>query len=148
MSIDKAFRDVIREEIKQYIAPIVSKVEALEKSHGNVFDRIKQAFAEGPGRAVVKSIKPGKSPAVRAAPAKASAAKDAKEGADICALIGCGRPARSKGYCAAHYQKYRMLQKTNRLPPEWVEYAKAGTVQNITLPRGRAGAKALAEKKR
>jgi hypothetical protein len=62
-----------------------------------------------------------------------------------CALQGCGRPARSKGYCAAHYQKYRMLDRTGRLPADWVADAAPGSVKNLKLPRGRAGAKALAE---
>jgi hypothetical protein len=67
----------------------------------------------------------------------------AKEGDRLCALEGCGKPARSKGYCAAHYQKYHMLQKTGRLPADWVEFAPEGSVKNVTLPRGRAGAAAL-----
>ena len=60
------------------------------------------------------------------------------------ALIGCKRDARSKGYCAAHYQKLRMLSRTGRLPLGWAEYAQAHSVKDIVLPRGRAGAKALA----
>ena len=61
-----------------------------------------------------------------------------------CALIGCERDARSKGYCAAHYQKLRMLARTGRLPLGWSEYAPPHSVKDIVLPRGRAGAKALA----
>jgi hypothetical protein len=63
----------------------------------------------------------------------------------VCAIKGCGKKMRSKGYCAAHYQKFRMLEKTNRLPADWVADAAPNSVKNIKLPRGRAGAKALAE---
>jgi hypothetical protein len=65
-----------------------------------------------------------------------------------CAVIDCGRPARSKGYCAAHYQKFRMLERTNRLPADWVADAAPNSVKNIALPRGRAGSKALAAARR
>lgn len=55
-----------------------------------------------------------------------------------CAIIGCRRPARSKGYCSAHYQKLRLLVKTNRRPASWVDDAQPNTVPEIVLPRGRA----------
>jgi hypothetical protein len=66
----------------------------------------------------------------------------------LCAIIDCGKPARSKGYCSAHYQKFRNLAKSKRLPSDWVEYANPSTVTDFKLPRGRAGAKALAEHKK
>ena len=63
-------------------------------------------------------------------------AKDAKG----CAILGCPRPSRSKGYCSAHYQKRRNLQKTKRLPSDWKEDAAPGTVKDLVLPRGRRAA--------
>ncbi|MCP3104158.1 cell wall protein, partial [Myxococcus sp. K15C18031901] len=68
----------------------------------------------------------------------------AADGARVCAIIGCGKPSRTKGYCAAHYQKLRMLEKTNRRPSAWVDYAPPDSVEDIKLPRGRAASKALA----
>jgi hypothetical protein len=62
-------------------------------------------------------------------------------------VIGCPRQARTKGYCSAHYQKLRNLTKTNRRPPEWVDFAPPHSVEDVVLPRGRAGAKALKEAK-
>lgn len=60
-----------------------------------------------------------------------------------CAVIGCASPVRSKGYCAAHYQKFNNLKKTGRAEQYgWKEDADPGTVENVTLPRGRAGAEA------
>lgn len=82
-------------------------------------------------------------------PEKAGANRGRKPGAKRgCAVINCGNPARSKGYCASHYQKFRMLKRTRRLPSDWVADAAPGTVTNVALPRGRAGAKALAEGRR
>ncbi|WP_395835008.1 hypothetical protein [Archangium violaceum] len=62
-----------------------------------------------------------------------------------CAVIGCKRPARSKGYCSAHYQKLRLLVKTDRRPTAWVDDAKPQSVPEVVLPRGRAASKALQE---
>jgi hypothetical protein len=59
-----------------------------------------------------------------------------------CAIIGCHRPARSKGYCAAHYQKFRNLSKTHRLPSDWTDPASPQSVKDLVLPRGRAAHKA------
>jgi hypothetical protein len=84
---------------------------------------------------------------VAAAP-KARGGRRAAGGDAGCAVIGCKRPARAKGYCAAHYQKYRNLKATGRLPSDWSDDASPQSVNDIKLPRGRAGAKALAEAKK
>jgi hypothetical protein len=63
-------------------------------------------------------------------------------GGSACAIIGCPRPSRSKGYCAAHYQKMRNLTKSNRLPSAWTDSPKPQSVDDIKLPRGRAAQKA------
>jgi len=95
----------------------------------------------GPGR---PKSEPAKAAPVKAAAAKESASKDASSRG--CAVIGCDNPARSKGYCAAHYQKYNNLKKTGRAAEfGWTDDAPEQSVTNPTLPRGRAGAKAKAE---
>jgi hypothetical protein len=66
-----------------------------------------------------------------------------EEGTRACAVMGCKRPSRSKGYCSAHYQKLRLLMRTNRRPAEWVDDAKPQSVREVKLPRGRAASKAL-----
>lgn len=68
-----------------------------------------------------------------------------EEGTRACAIIGCKRPSRSKGYCSAHYQKLRLLMRTNRRPSDWVDDARAQSVREVKLPRGRAASKALQE---
>ncbi len=123
MSIERALRDVIREEIEAQIRPLRDLVDRLAPlgsllgGGGRVGRR-----AAGPGRRRGSNDRP-------------------------CALQGCRRPARSKGYCAAHYQKYRNLSRSGRLPPDWVEYAEPDSVKDIVLPRGRAAAKAKAAAK-
>lgn len=139
MSLDKYLRDVVREELERVVAPLKAAI-AEAQGHGAIIARLAavlgQPIKRGPGR-----------------PAKLAAGGGGKKGKKgttaggkrACALIGCGRPTRSKGYCAAHYQKYRNLAKTGRLPSDWVEDASPNSVKDVTLPRGRAGAKALAE---
>jgi hypothetical protein len=56
-------------------------------------------------------------------------------------VSGCKRPSRSKGYCSAHYQKLRLLIRTNRRPADWVDDAPPQSAREVKLPRGRAAAK-------
>lgn len=169
MSVDKAFRDMIRNEIEIQLKPLRDVVSRLESGTAdldalrNVAERLAplaevvgplfgaQASAAKPGRKPV-----GRPPAAAARGAVSAAAsvggkrrgrKPAAVSADgsrSCAIVGCGKPSRTKGYCAAHYQKLRMLEKTNRRPSAWVDYAPADSVEDIKLPRGRAASKALA----
>lgn len=81
--------------------------------------------------------------AVRTVAAKGPAARSSADGSRACAVIGCRRPSRSKGYCSAHYQKLRLLMRTGRRPSAWVDDARAQSVQDVKLPRGRAASKAL-----
>lgn len=78
---------------------------------------------------------PGRPPSQ---PAKTSAETSSGDG---CAVIGCDNTARSKGYCAAHYQKLRALTKSGRAAEfGWIEGALPQSVANPVLPRGRAAA--------
>jgi hypothetical protein len=144
MSLDKMLRDVVREEVAKVLGPLQAIVSDLQ-AQGAVVARLAAALGtpikRGPGRP------PKAATATTAVKGKRGrkAAVGADGGARVCALEDCGRPARSKGYCAAHYQKFRMLERTGRLPGDWKPYAAEGSVKNLALPRGRAGAKALAE---
>ena len=143
MSFEKLLRDMIREEIAAAVGPLASAVDEL-RSQGNLVAQLSSVLGaggmlgkRGPGRPRKNPLLLGRVPA---------AAKRGRRGVErACAILGCKRPARSKGYCAAHYQKYRMLTRTRRLPDDWKEHAEPGTVRDMVLPRGRAGAKALAE---
>lgn len=54
-----------------------------------------------------------------------------------CALIGCKRVAICKGYCKAHYQKLRSLERTGRRPHDWQDFPPPNSVTDIILPRRR-----------
>ncbi|WP_309896684.1 cell wall protein [Archangium sp.] len=165
MSVDKAFREMVRNEIEAQLKPLRDMVSRLEAGTADL-DRLRNvaeqlaplASAMGPlfgasGRTAAAPARrgPGRPARAAAAPAAATGGKRrgrkpaAEGGARECAINGCGKPSRTKGYCAAHYQKLRMLEKTGRRPSAWVDYANANSVDDIKLPRGRAAAKALAE---
>jgi hypothetical protein len=65
--------------------------------------------------------------------------------ARACAIIGCRRPHRSQGYCAAHYQKRRLMVATGRLHPAWVEGAAPHSIPDVILARGRRPKAATAQ---
>lgn len=146
MSVDKVVRDIVREEVERIVAPLVAALEDL-RSQGELVSRLAAALGQPVKR---KAGRPAKLSLGAPAKAgrKASARGEGGDNARPCALQDCKRPARSKGYCAAHYQKYRMLEKTGRLPSDWKPFAEPNSVENLVLPRGRAGAKALAESKK
>jgi hypothetical protein len=171
MSVDKAFREMVRNEIEAQLKPLRDLVSRLEAGTADL-DRLRNvaeqlaplASAVGPlfgvagggGRGGAAPARRGPGRPARAASAPAAVASGGKKrgrkpaaegGARECAINGCGKPSRTKGYCAAHYQKLRMLEKTNRRPSNWVDYAEPNSVEDIKLPRGRAAAKALAEAK-
>ena len=171
MSVDKAFREMVRNEIEAQLKPLRELVSRLEAGTADL-DRLRNvaeqlaplASAVGPlfgsagggrGGAMAVPARRGPGRPARSAAAPAAAASGggkrrgrkpaAEGGARECAINGCGKPSRTKGYCAAHYQKLRMLEKTGRRPTAWKDYAEANSVEDIKLPRGRAAAKALAE---
>lgn len=96
-----------------------------------------------------RSESPSPVPAPRGRPPAKAAAETpsarVSEGGRRCAVIGCKRPARSKGYCSAHYQKLRLLVKSGRRPASWVDDASSQSVAEVVLPRGRAASKAREE---
>lgn len=160
MSVDKAFRDMIRNEIEVQLKPLRDVVQRLEAGTEDL-DRLREVaeklapladtlaplFGAGPAPKAGKRS-PGRPPRAAAAPAaggKRRGRKPSADGARECAIIDCGKPSRTKGYCAAHYQKLRMLEKTGRRPSAWKDYAEANSVEDVKLPRGRAASKALAE---
>jgi hypothetical protein len=160
MSVDKAFREMIRNEIEVQLKPLRAVISRLEAGTADldalrsVAERLApMAAAVAPlfGAQVPKAGKRGPGRPAKAvqtsggAGGKRRGRKPSAEGARDCAIKGCGSPSRTKGYCAAHYQKLRMLTKTNRRPAAWEDYAPPNSVEDVKLPRGRAAAKALAQ---
>lgn len=127
MSVDEAIRSMVRDEVEAAIAPLARAVNQLQ-GHGAVLAQLSAALG-GTSRPSPRSVSRGRRP----------------HNARLCALIGCRRHARSKGYCPAHYQKFRNLERTGRLPSAWQAFAPPNSVRDVVLPRGRAGAKALAQ---
>lgn len=142
MSIEQEMRSMIRAEVERLLQPMMVTMSRLGAAFGTGAAPAPAARRAGRPPKALGAGKRG-----RGRPKKAAAASADGE-VRLCAVAGCGRPARSKGYCAAHYQKFRMLARTGRLPSDWVEYAPPNSVTNVVLPRGRAGARALAEAKK
>jgi hypothetical protein len=148
MSVDKAIRDMIRDEVEAAMAPLAAAVQQIQ-SQGGVLAQLSAVLGggkRGPGRPP-NPFKIGRL-ALRGGGGRRRTRAENGQNDRGCALIGCKRPARSKGYCAAHYQKYRSLDRTGRLPGDWKDFAPPNSVKDVILPRGRAGAKALAEAKK
>ena len=148
MSVDKAIRDMVRDEIDAAMAPLAAAVAQIQ-SQGNMLAQLSAVLnggKRGPGRPPTP-FKVGRLSLRGAGPRRRTRGQNGQNDRG-CALIGCKRPARSKGYCAAHYQKYRSLDRTGRLPAEWKDFAPPNSVKDVVLPRGRAGAKALAESRK
>ena len=146
MSVDRAIRDMIRDEVEAAVAPLTQAIAQIQ-NQGGVLAQLQALLGgqrRGPGRPPnpFKALKLGRATAGRR---RGGGERTNGQNDRGCALIGCKRPARSKGYCAAHYQKYRSLARTGRLPGDWKDFAPPASVKDVILPRGRAGAKALAE---
>ena len=135
-TVDRILRDLVRDEVERLVVPLASAIEQLQ-SQNAALSRISAAFG---GTAIRRG--PGRPPKLLGRSTRKAGRSSAQEGR-ACAVEDCRRPARSKGYCAAHYQKLRNLSRTKRLPADWKEYAAPNSVADIVLPRGRAAAKAL-----
>ncbi|MGQ0507109.1 MAG: cell wall protein [Myxococcaceae bacterium] len=157
MSVERAFRDIIRDEIQSQLRPFQSVLAQLQtgtddlaqvrtlveglKPLASLLGMNLNTSARGSGRQP-KALNLFPTSAGPKLTAKGSVGRRATNDRP-CAIIGCRRDSRTKGYCAAHYQKLRMLIRTKRLPGGWKEFAPAQSVEDVVLPRGRAGAQAL-----
>jgi hypothetical protein len=160
MSFQRALQEMIRRELGSQLGPIQKSIIQLERGLSSlqglreVTAQLAPLLGERGRQAVLRHAQvqatppratpPRATPAARtsAAPAPSTRAKAAaSSGARLCAVIGCKRPSRSKGYCSAHYQKLRLLIRTNRRPADWKDDAPAQSARDVKLPRGRTGAR-------
>jgi hypothetical protein len=150
MSVDKAFREMIRHEVETQLRPVREAMVRLQQQSASLHAVEDLANQLAPLTSLlstlvgepIRPVRRGRPPGAKAGAGRRAAAG---ENGRPCAVIGCPRSARTKGYCSAHYQKLRMLTRTDRRPPEWVDFAEPHTVEDVVLPRGRAAAKALKE---
>lgn len=171
MSIANALGEIFRRELDAQLVPLQEAVRRMEEglealellravTHrlAPLTSRLGAMAGVRPAAAALESTRArgGRKQAVAATRSRASGVKTAEarpvggrvraeEGSRACAVIGCDRPSRSKGYCSAHYQKLRLLMRTNRRPAAWTDDAPPQSVEEVTLPRGRAASKALRE---
>jgi hypothetical protein len=156
MSFEKPLREMIRRELDAALMPLQKVVGRLEQGlvsletvrrvTGQLAPLLRkqgQQVVLQAAQVVPAPAKRGPAPApapTRAPPVAAPApkAKAAATGGLSCAVIGCKRPSRSKGYCSAHYQKLRLLIRTGRRPKDWVDDARPQSARDMKLPRGRA----------
>ena len=141
MSVENAFRAMIRNEIESQLAPLREVVDLLRAHSADLQALGTLAHQLSPITAFLSPYA-GEAPAPKLVRGRTARADRSEENGRGCAIRGCRRPARTKGYCAAHYQKLRMLTRTNRRPTSWEEFAAPGSVEDVVLPRGRAAAKA------
>ncbi|MGO8968759.1 MAG: cell wall protein [Myxococcaceae bacterium] len=142
MSVDKAFREMISAEVEQQlksfqtaIARDLGALRALAERLGPI------AGLLGGSSLALRRRGPGRPPGSGRKPAVRRGRRTRLPAGGACAIIGCKRPSRTKGYCSAHYQKLRMLTRSNRRPAEWKDYASPQSVTDLVLPRGRAAHK-------
>ncbi len=149
MSVERAFRDMLREEIKSQLQPVHSALAQLQAGSAE-FGQVRNLVDELRPLATLLGVDlkpirrgPGRPPKLTILGKESGRVGRRATNDRPCAIIGCRRDSRTKGYCAAHYQKLRMLIRTKRLPLGWKEFASPQSVDDVVLPRGRAGALAL-----
>jgi hypothetical protein len=153
MSVDQAFRRMIRREIEAQLRPLQHVVARLQEGASDLgglralaerLSPLAGLFSSGTSSSSepVVQRRRGRPPGTTRIKSRRGRRPGTANDRG-CAIRGCKNASRTKGYCAAHYQKLRMLIRTNRRPPAWTDYAPANSVADIVLPRGRAAAKAL-----
>ena len=135
MTVDKMLKDVIHDEVALALAPLERAIEGLS-ANSKLVEQLAAVLNER--KPVVERATRGRSRGNRGAGRPRTA----------CAIVGCKRPMKTVGYCLVHYQKRRLLERTKRLPTAWKAHAPGHSVKDIVLPRGRAGAKAVAKAKK
>lgn len=105
------------------IAAIVGPM--IDRAMAEVSGSITAAIGGGPDAPAPRRPAPPKPSAAPAAPGR----KPRAGGGEPCNVVGCGKPQRSKGYCAACYQAARKY--------EWPMPAPAKFVPPPRPPRGR-----------
>ncbi|MCP3099920.1 cell wall protein [Myxococcus sp. K15C18031901] len=134
LSLDEAFQAIVRGAVEESFAPLEASLRRISARFSGDVEPVRAAPRPTP-RPQSAPTPPPPPPAVKAVTENVA-----------CAIVGCKRPSRSKGYCSAHYQKRRNLVATGRLPASWQEFAAPQSIPDIALPRGRAASRERAPK--
>jgi hypothetical protein len=141
MSVDKAFRQMISAEVEQQLKSFQTTLaKDLEAMRSFVEHLSPIAALLGGSPLPARRRGPGRPPGSGATSGRRGRSTRLPAGG-ACAIIGCKRPSRTKGYCSAHYQKLRMLSRSDRRPADWKDYAPPQSATDLVLPRGRASHK-------
>ena len=137
MAIEDEVRAIVDAEMEKRLRPLRDAMQQVANAAS--------AFADSAGEQSGRRGRPT-SASSRVAPKTAGRrGRQSIQGNRACAIIGCNRDARSKGYCAAHYQKRRNLQKKRHpAAAAWKDNAPPNSVEEVKLPRGRAATKKAA----
>lgn len=141
MSVDKAFREMVRAEVEQQLKAFQDSVVRDLGALRSLAERLGPISALLGGPSLVPRRGPGRPPGTGRKTGTRRGRGTRLPAGGACAIIGCKRPSRTKGYCSAHYQKARMLSRSNRRPADWKDYAPPQSVTDLVLPRGRAAHK-------
>jgi hypothetical protein len=142
MSVDKAFRKMIRAEVEQQLHSFQVTITRDLGALRTLAERLGPiAGLFGGSSTSLRRRGPGRPPGSGRKAAGRRGRRTRLPAGGACAIIGCKRPSRTKGYCSAHYQKLRMLTRSNRRPSDWKDYAPPQSVPDLVLPRGRAAHK-------
>ena len=139
MSVDKAFREMISAEVEQQLKSFQNTLVRDLGALRALAERLSPIAALFGGSSLLARRRgPGRPPGRGS---KTAGRRTRLPAGGACAIMGCKRPSRTKGYCSAHYQKLRMLSRSNRRPSDWKDYAPPQSVTDLLLPRGRAAHK-------
>ncbi len=127
--LERAFRTVLAEELAGQLSPLTDTLLRIAESLSPSGPR-RQPRRELPEEAL--DVLASSLATLDAGP-EDEAAPEARP----CAVIGCKRPVRSLGYCAAHYQKRRLMVASGRLHHAWTEDAAPNSIPDVILGRKR-----------
>ncbi|WNZ65478.1 cell wall protein [Myxococcus sp. MxC21-1] len=131
--LERAFRTVLAEELAGQLSPLTDTLLRIAESLSP------SGLRRQPGRELPNAALDAlaSSLATLDAGPHDTAEEEAAPEARACAVIGCKRPVRSLGYCAAHYQKRRLMVASGRLHHAWTEDAAPNSIPDVILGRKR-----------
>ncbi|WP_426751949.1 cell wall protein [Myxococcus sp. Y35] len=130
--LEQAFRAVLREELAGQLSSLTDSLLRIAESLSSSAPRQPQRkLSDAAALNALAALAP-----VEVEHEDAEQEAGAPE-ARACAVIGCKRPVRSLGYCAAHYQKRRLMVASGRLHHAWTEDAAPNSIPDVILGRKR-----------